>query len=70
MVVESKASDPRCIGGQPEPQVSLLGPILFLIYYNDFSFSKQDLGSSVIFVDNETDEVSDSDPGILSRKFS
>ena len=69
VVVESKLSDPRKVGEQSVPQGSLLGPILFLIYYNDFPHCRKGEGSSVLYADDDSDTISDSDPDILKQKI-
>ena len=66
--VESRLSDPRMIGDQGVPQCSLLGLILFLIYYNDFPSIREE-GSSVLYADDDTDNVSDSNPQTLQYKI-
>ena len=66
VVVESKLSDPQDVGNQGVPQGSLLGPILSLIFYNDFPDVR---GSSILYADDETDNVSDPNPYILEQKI-
>ena len=66
--VETKQSPLEDLGDHAAPQGSVLGGILFIINENDFPACRVE-GDSVLFVDDDTDCVSEADPGTLLAKM-
>ena len=66
--VESKYSDPEEIGEHGVPQESILGPLIFIIFNNDFPANSEE-GDSVLYADDDTVNVSDNDPKELKNKI-
>ena len=62
--MESKLSESILLGDYSIPQGSILGPLVFLIFNNDFPDSTEE-GERVLFGDDNTDVVKDYEPKIL-----
>ena len=66
--VESKISEKMDCGDFGAPQGSVLAGLLHLIFSNDFPACHEE-GQAVVFVDDDTDSVCDSDPESLKSKI-
>ena len=64
--VETKESMSMDLGDHAAPQGSILGGLLFIINENDFPACR-DHGDSVLFIDDDTDCVSDENPTKLQE---
>ena len=66
--IEAKRSTKQDLTDHAAPQGSVLGGLLFIINENDFPACRVN-GDSVLFVDDDTDCVSCSDPDILQERI-
>ena len=66
--VESKFSLPEELVEHGVPQGSILGPLIFIIFNNDFPDNSEG-GQSILYADDDTVNVSDEDPIRLKSKI-
>ena len=66
--VETKQSKKESLDDHAAPQGSILGGLLFIINENDFPACREN-GESVLFIDDDTDCVSDANPAMLKEKI-
>ena len=64
--VESKISEPIEIGDIAVPQGSVMGGLFFIIFQNDFPANSEE-EESILYADDDTDNVHHSDPDILEN---
>ena len=67
--METKQSRPQEVGSTGAPQGSILAGFLFVIFQGDFPENNVDSGDSVLFVDDDTDNVRDANPDVLEEKL-